>query len=158
MRLTAILLLSAALTASASGNSQTVTLDLKDVPIQKVFREVIRQTGTSIIYNEAFFKNAPPISIKVKEASVHEVLGECLKGLPFIFDLEGNAIVVKRKPVIFRDNTIPLEEPFFIDVHGKVVNEKGEPIAGVTVTVKGTNHATATDEDGMFILSSVNEG
>ena len=155
MRLTAILLLSACLTASATGHSQTVTLDLKDVPIQKVFREVIRQTGTSIIYNEAFFKNASPVTIKVKDASVPDVLNECLKGLPFTFDLKGNAIVIEKRSAIFKDDETVEEEPPLIDIHGKVVNEKGEPLAGVTVTVKGTKNATATDTDGVFQLKNV---
>ncbi|HEY7159755.1 MAG TPA: carboxypeptidase-like regulatory domain-containing protein, partial [Acidobacteriota bacterium] len=40
---------------------------------------------------------------------------------------------------------------------GKVVNEKGEPVVGATVTVKGTTKATSTDEKGEFILTGVDE-
>src|SRR5207302_2930258 len=42
-----------------------------------------------------------------------------------------------------------------IDIHGKVVNEKGEPVAGVTVIVKGTKNATSTDINGEFALTNV---
>lgn len=38
-------------------------------------------------------------------------------------------------------------------VRGTVVDEQGEPLAGVTVLVKGTNQATSTDADGRFELS-----
>ncbi|MGN6532520.1 MAG: carboxypeptidase-like regulatory domain-containing protein, partial [Ginsengibacter sp.] len=156
MRLTVVLLLSACLTASATGHSQTITLNLKNVPVQKVFREVIRQTGTSIIYNEAFFKNASPVTIKVKDAGVSEVLSECLKGLPFTYDLEGNAIVIKKRSAISKHEEAIVEPPL-IDVHGRVVNEKGESLAGATVAVKGTRTATATDDNGEFILKNVDE-
>ncbi|HEY4111266.1 TonB-dependent receptor [Puia sp.] len=43
-------------------------------------------------------------------------------------------------------------------IHGTVVDEKGNPLAGVTLTIKGTPSATATDEKGLFHLSGVPEG
>lgn len=39
-----------------------------------------------------------------------------------------------------------------IEVSGIVKNDKGEPLAGATVTVKGTSTAAVTDEDGRFTL------
>ncbi len=41
---------------------------------------------------------------------------------------------------------------------GKVMNVLGEPISGVTVTVKGKSAKTATDSVGGFSLSSVTQG
>src|SRR5690606_17072688 len=38
-------------------------------------------------------------------------------------------------------------------IHGKVTNEKGEPIPGITVTVKGTNIATKTDTNGDYQIN-----
>lgn len=157
MRLTAILLLATCLTASATVNSQTVTLNLKEVPIQKVFREVIRQTGTSIIYNEAFFKNSSPITIKVKDASVPEVLSECLKDLPFTFDLEGKTIVVRKRLALFKIVQESIELLPLIDVSGKVVDEKGEPVFGATIKIKGTSIIAITNNAGSFILTNVPE-
>lgn len=45
------------------------------------------------------------------------------------------------------------------EIRGKVVDqETGQPIAGVTVRVKGTASAVTTDENGTFRLSSATEG
>jgi hypothetical protein len=44
-----------------------------------------------------------------------------------------------------------------IDIHGKVVDENGKPVPGVTVTVRGTKKQTITNENGEFILSGVEE-
>src|SRR5690606_8010854 len=38
-------------------------------------------------------------------------------------------------------------------ITGTVKNEQGEPLAGVTVTIKGTSTATVTDEDGIFRIN-----
>ena len=37
---------------------------------------------------------------------------------------------------------------------GRVVSENGSPLPGVFVSVKGTNNATITDNDGKFTLSA----
>lgn len=48
------------------------------------------------------------------------------------------------------------EEPTahrFINITGVVKNSRGEPLAGVTVTLKGTQTATTTDENGVFRIN-----
>lgn len=158
MRLTTIFLLSACLTVSAMGVSQTVTLSMKDAPIQKVFRAVIKQTGTSIIYNEAFFKNTQPVTINVKRATATEVVKECLKNLPFTIHSQSNIIVIKKlKTVINEDDS---HEAFLvlIDISGRIIDENGEPVTGASVTIKGERgKGTSTDEDGYFTLTGVDE-
>ncbi|MBO2033225.1 carboxypeptidase-like regulatory domain-containing protein [Siccationidurans ginsengisoli] len=37
-------------------------------------------------------------------------------------------------------------------VHGRILNEKGEPLAGATVLRKGTAHGTSTDAQGNYSL------
>lgn len=54
---------------------------------------------------------------------------------------------------VFKDFT---EVP--IDIEGKVVNEKGYPIEGVRVIVKGASQTTSTNTRGEFILSTVDQG
>ncbi len=48
-------------------------------------------------------------------------------------------------------------EPIAFSVEGTVVDELGEPLIGVNIQVKGTNKGTATDFDGNFSLSDVDE-
>jgi len=46
--------------------------------------------------------------------------------------------------------------PAEIDVQGKVVDAQGNPLSGITVSIKGTNRVTATDKDGLFSIKAVN--
>ncbi len=46
--------------------------------------------------------------------------------------------------------------PYAETVSGKVVNEKGEPLAGASVLEKGTNNATVTKSDGSFSITVAN--
>ena len=52
MKLTGLLLVVGFIHVSASGYSQQVTLHVKDAPIEKVFREIERQTGYGFLYNK----------------------------------------------------------------------------------------------------------
>lgn len=151
MRLTAIILLSACLQLSARSYTQTVTLSLKNVSVQKVFKEIFRQTGVSIVYNEKLFENFSPVSIDVKDARISEVLNRCLQNRPFSFSVENNAIFIKKTvpaaEVIKPFDTIP-------KVHGRVVNEAGEALVNVSVIVKDTKTGTATGPDGTFSITA----
>jgi len=156
MKLTAIILLSAGLGASAKGISQTVTLDMKNAPVQNVFKEVIRQTGISIIYNEALLKDAPPVTINVKNVPLKDVLDICLGNQEIEYVIKDNTVEVKpkvKKTNVFTE-TFQIPPPP-IDVHGRVLNDKGQPVEGATVTVKGTNKQVSTNANGEFILTGI---
>ncbi|MEI9810848.1 MAG: SusC/RagA family TonB-linked outer membrane protein [Bacteroidota bacterium] len=154
MKLTFILLAAAFLHVSAKSISQNVTLTLKDAPIQKVFREIERQTGLGFLYTKKMLQGTPKVDINVKDAAVSDVLRLCFKDLPLTFTIIEQTIVVK--PAI-KEEDIITEESLVNDIRGRVVNEKGDPVEGVTVTVKGKTKATSTDANGEFSLRSVDK-
>ncbi|MBD0375676.1 MAG: carboxypeptidase-like regulatory domain-containing protein, partial [Flavisolibacter sp.] len=39
-------------------------------------------------------------------------------------------------------------------IHGRVLDDKGNPLTGATITVKGTNNTTQTDGQGNFTISA----
>ena len=152
MKFTAIFLLAACLQVSAIGYSQNVTLTAKNVSLQKVFKEINRQTGYQFFYKDNLLNQVGKVNIRVKDASVEEVLEICFKGQPFTYSIIEHTIVVKQQDIeTIKNETSP------IDIKGRVINEKGEPVEGVTVTIKGTNKATATDTNGEFRFSSMSE-
>jgi TonB-dependent starch-binding outer membrane protein SusC len=157
MKLTAFILLIACLHVSAKGTTQ-VTFSGKDVPLEKVFEAIKKQTGYSFLYNSDAIKKAKPVTIDVKDMAVEEVLAECLRGQPFNFRVADRTIFIlpKKNEVSSEPNQnsqiIDLKQ---IDVTGRVVNENGEPVSGVTVTIKGTKAITTTNRNGEFSLHSV---
>src|SRR5690349_6537654 len=94
MKLTSFLLFITCLHAVAHTSGQTVTLSLKNVPVQKVFKAVSRQTGMSIVYCENLFEGLQPVSINVKNAPLKDVLQQCLTGAPFEYNVQGNTVVI----------------------------------------------------------------
>lgn len=67
-----------------------------------------------------------------------------------VFGLPGSLQVLKNaKPSLFRK--------FKIDVSGKILDETGVGLPGVSVKVKGTNVGTLTDNNGNFALKNVDD-
>ena len=58
MKLTAILLVTASLQTMASATAQTVTISLKNVSLEEVFKEIRKQTDYDFIYNDVWLKKA----------------------------------------------------------------------------------------------------
>lgn len=154
MKLTAFILLVACLQASATGSAQDrVTFSVKEMPVEKVFSIIEKQTNYSFLYTEQQLRDAKKVTISIKDMNVRDALLECLRGQPFDFKIEGKTIFIVNKNAVA--TLAPALTTPLIDIKGHVVNEKGGPAPGVTVAIKGTNIVTTTDANGDFTLHSV---
>lgn len=156
MKLTAFLLLAAFLHVSAAGYSQKVTLTARDMPLQKVFEELITQTGVSIVYSEKALSGARPVSFRAKNMTVQEVLELCLKNQQITYSLEGNSFVIKRAPLLPAANPAPADTT--INITGRVTGPDNTPLPGTTILVKGTSKGAKTNDLGAFALNGIKPG
>jgi len=99
MKFTAILVLVACLQSQGRGFAQTITLTLKNTPLEKVFKEVKKQTGYTFIYTREQLERTVNVSLEVKGASLQQVLDDCFRTQPVTYTVEGRFIVIKPKPV-----------------------------------------------------------
>lgn len=127
----------------AVAQQQKVTFHLKSATVQDVFREINRQTGLDFVYSAVQLKEIEPVTLKVKNMVLSEVLEELFKGGYFEYKFEMNSIIIKRKAVV-------PESLETIALNGKVMDAQGTPMVGVTVFLKGTTVGTITREDGTF--------
>ncbi|MCO5238398.1 MAG: carboxypeptidase-like regulatory domain-containing protein, partial [Chitinophagaceae bacterium] len=158
MKLAALLLI-AAFHLSAKGVSQ-ITLSEKNVSLEKVFNAIEKQSGYVFFYDYAWLEEARTVSIKVKNASLIEVLNECFKGQPLTYSIIGKTVVVKQKETVKQTEVAATPDPVLPPrfINGTITNESGNPLAGVSITVKGTSRGTTTDDKGFFRLEIPEEG
>ncbi|MEO6706378.1 MAG: carboxypeptidase-like regulatory domain-containing protein, partial [Ginsengibacter sp.] len=163
MKITTILLFSACLTASAGGAAQKVTLSQKNVKLEKVFREIRKQTGYVFFYDAHILRGTESINIHVKNASVEEVLKETLQGQPLDFSIERETItIVKKADYSLNKNRMNVAStvmevlppaPLNI-INGTVKDVQGNPLPGVSVIIKGSTKGTSTNVDGHFTIDA----
>ncbi len=158
MKLTVILLTATFLNVSARCVSQNITFSGKDVPLESVFYSVKKQTGFVFMYKEAILKSSRPVSISAKNVPLEKFLQEIFKLQPLLnYNIRGKNIFISTNPAAGSPGQPELHgENYFLkdtmNLRGRVVNDNGEPVAGVTVMEKGTNNSTSTNGNGEFIL------
>ncbi len=155
MRISAIFILGVSLHVSANSFSQSnITISAKKITIEKAFRLIEQQTDFSFLWNESVLDKSRTISIDVKDAPLSTVLDICLRGLPLSYRIMDRVVLIELTRVIrTKDSIRSLMHPT-AEVHGKILNENGEPMAGATVTVKGTTITAVTDEQGIFHINT----
>src|SRR5262245_57088008 len=74
MKITAFLLFAACLHVAARTDGQSITLSVKNKPLEKVLSEIKKQSGFSFIYGKELINKAGPVSIDVKDEPLVKVL------------------------------------------------------------------------------------
>ena len=108
-------------------------------------------------YETELLSSGSRVSVNVKNADLEQVLRLVLKGQPLTYSILGKTIVVKKKALInvSADNSELQTPPPPVEIKGRVVDESGTPVSGVTVMVKGTTNGTQTNDKGEFVLTNV---
>lgn len=155
MKLAAFLLLIGTIQVSARGYSQEkINLSLKNAPMQEAFSAIQRQSGYRFWFDPALKKLAKPVNIDVKDATLLVALEQCFRNQPFTYTIKEKFVLVKLVKEMPK-NDLALDAPPD-SIRGKVVNEKGEPIPGASVYVKGSKKVATTDDAGEFQLKNIN--
>ena len=120
----------------------TVTLDLRGATMEEFARQVKQQTGYTFFYNDLTAPELEPITVQREGALLGDVLREVVGSRGYDFVVEGKTIIFKK--------AVP--QPRAVKVTGRVDDEHGEPLPGVSVVLKGTTTGVATDINGEFTL------
>jgi TonB-linked SusC/RagA family outer membrane protein len=154
MKLTVLIITVCLIQVSASTKAQ-ITLNESRVSLQKTLKSISKQSGYDFIYSDQDLKDAKPVSIKLSNATLETALQQCFNGQPLVYLIEDKTVMVKKKEESLLSRIISVFNA--IDVSGKVVDEKGFPLAGVTIKVKDKDRTTITDANGEFLLKKVDE-
>lgn len=155
MKLTCFFLTVLFLNVSATGMSQTVSFSGKNAKLKSIFSAIRKQTGYVVFYENSLIKSAQPVTISMDNVSIEALLSASLKGQGLGYSITDKTISIRKQPT-------PLllpepAEPPPAAISGRVTDEKGQPLPGVTVLVKGTQTGTTTDEKGEFKFTKIDD-
>lgn len=154
MKLTAIFLFACSLMVHAGGFSQDVkvTLSLNGVKMTTFFKAIEKETNYRFTFSNDIIPPGKIVTVKAKETPLSEVLDAVLQQtkLKYRFDETSGVFIISEKKDQSEDNLIVRT------ITGTVTGEGSEPLAGVTVQVKGTDKATTTDNNGSFSIEVEN--
>ncbi|WP_336517682.1 SusC/RagA family TonB-linked outer membrane protein [Pollutibacter soli] len=150
MKISILLVLGILFQMSTKCYSQNITLSLDNVPIQKVFRAIEKQSAYSFVYGKDQIAEIGRVTLHVEQAGITETLNQLFKERPLSYSIVGNYISVRKvKLIIDPSEAKPTIDPAIFST-GRIVSDNGEPIAAITVSVKNTNISTKSSDDGRF--------
>jgi TonB-dependent starch-binding outer membrane protein SusC len=165
MKFTALLILATCLQLQANTYAQTITLNVKNSPLEFVLAQLKKQSGYQFFYKDAALRNAKPVTLEVSNRPFEEVLNLCLKDQPLSWSIVKKTVVILEKEndrSISRTDTLPQNQATGAPqtVSGTLLENTGKPISGaaVALTTQGNTRYTNTDERGVFSFTGVARG
>jgi len=151
MKFTTILLVTAFLQFAQASKAQRINLSQKNASLEEVFKEIRKQSGYDFFYDLEDIKRAKRVDLSVHNETLEEVLKRCFENQPFTFTLKDKTVIIKEN----QSNASPYVGNSFqkIDLKGKVTDEKGGVMPGVSVRLKGSSTGTMTDSNGNYALT-----
>jgi TonB-linked SusC/RagA family outer membrane protein len=143
--------------------NQKINLIADNKEVKTVLNELSRLADIKFVYSSQRIPARQKISVIARNKRLGDVLDIILQPLNILYYVSGKQIVLMRKGEDFSmsaylDNdqhkNLPPEEFPVKPITGKVTTDNGEPLAGVSVLVRGTNRGTVTDEKGSFTITA----
>ncbi len=137
--------------------NQKVTLQASNQEMKAVLTKLNKLTQIRFTYSTGLIKTQKKVTINVVEKPLADVLDELFREHNIIYKIEGKQVILTKNvhaPTGLIDeyksqgNTEPDR-----NITGKVLDEKGQPLPGVSVVVKGSKAGTSTNTEGTFQLS-----
>ena len=163
MKLLTILIFAGTMALSASTYSQKtkIELHLQNSSLTEILNSIEKKSEFIFIYNKNVVNSDIKKSISVKEEKIDKVLEILFRDINVSYRIDDRQVFLYKKGEL--KEPIPAQVPIDAEqaqrktISGKVVDNKGEPIPGTTILVKGTTIGILSGADGTYSLKVPND-
>ncbi|HEY0669224.1 MAG TPA: TonB-dependent receptor [Sphingobacteriaceae bacterium] len=148
IKLIMVFMIAGLLQVNASGYAQKISISQRNVPLQKVFKEIKAQSGYTFVYTSQTLQQSAPVNVNVSDVTLEEALNACFKGQLLTYTIQHKTIIVQKKELSDIENQAVQQAT----IRGKVTDEKGLPMPGVTVRLKSSNRGVSTNQQGEYSI------
>lgn len=153
MKLAAMLLLLTCLQVSAGSFAQKVSISGKNMKLEQVFKTIEYQTSYVFFFDYDVLQESKPVNIDIRRGSLDEVLKLCFKDQPLAYNIVNKTIVISGKTKDKENIALPSVPPP-VTARGRVTDENGNALTGVSIIIKGTTQGVSTDTQGNFSIET----
>ncbi len=136
-----------------------ITLQIENKKIGQALKTIGKISGASFMYSPELIRSERSVSVHAENESLNTVLHQLLDPLNISFEAHQNQILLKRKKISQNESflqsyaNLPGRSMFAENrVSGRVLDEKGDPLPGVNILIKGSSRGVTTDIRGAFDL------
>lgn len=164
MKITVFLLLVVISTVWAdSSYSQNTQLSLKieNGNLKQLFDEIQKQSEFIFFYKDSQVDLSQNLNIKANKETVEHILDQVLANTNLVYKIFDRQIVIlPERQSVGPDGKVESlfnQQPQGKTISGKITDQSGVSLPGVSVVVKGTTNGTITDSNGNYSLSNIDE-
>lgn len=128
-------------------SQKTMTFTAKKETLRDVLTLIEQNSDYRFLYGDNPVFEKDKLSVRVVNASIDEVMAKILTGTGLRYTINNKDLVIL-SPSDFQFGFT------FRSITGTVLNERGSPMPGVSVTVKGSSKGTTTNANGEFTIDA----
>ena len=128
---------------------QKISAKYRNNTILEVLEDLKAKTGYTFVHKQNDISDEIKITETFTNATLDEVLKKVLVAHGYDYSIEGKVIVVKKKA-----KEEQAQEVNLLKVSGRIVDEKGNPVAGATIVIVGTTQGVASDAEGHYAIAA----
>lgn len=125
----------ALLVTPGSHAQKTITRNFLNELLENVIRDISDSAGLTCATNAATFRKCSPVTLPFKNTEISVALELACRNQPVSCRIEREAVIVEPR-----------------DVKGRITDERGAPLADITVTALDSMRHAITNKDGKFTL------
>lgn len=163
----AVLLSVSGLLLAGDGRGQDLdkiilSVEFKNVTLKNALHKIEKLTSVSFAYKTSDISPYDNVSYRAESATLSRVLNELLQSTELYYEVVNANIVIKRTKkadavFVVSDMTSNATQTDG-SVRGKVVDDKGLPVANASLELVGSKIGAIANADGEFVISGVKAG
>ena len=141
-----------------------ISLVVEQQEVRSILTDISKLAEIKFVYSAQRIPCRKKVSLQATDERLGDVLTTLLSPLDILYYVSGNQIVLTKKTedaafltglkIISDDKKESPAISLFKAITGKITNERGDPLEGVSVTVKGTTRGTTTNSAGVFSIDA----
>jgi TonB-linked SusC/RagA family outer membrane protein len=134
--------------------SISVDIELHNQDIKTLFKTIENKTGLLFAYQPQAIRDFPKVSTPKGRRSVSDILNSVFQGSNLVYkQVDQNVVIFKKeKTQTVASITLFVVADITYNLSGKILDENGQPLPGVSISLVGGNKQGISDFDGQFFI------
>ena len=128
-----------------------LSFNLKNATLKDVINEIKRISVYDFVYSDPQLTSFKQRDVSFTNATIQQVMEDCLKDTKLTYAINGNTIVFKLKATQEKEQELKY-------ISGVVTDQAGNPLPGATLLIKGTTTGMATNTNGEYKIGVPKDG
>jgi len=129
--------------------NKKLSLSMENISITDVLQAIEDQSEFKFFYNNQLVDVNKKISVEMKRKNIWDVLNQVLPEAGITYRVVGKQVALFADASGANKNALQQQKV----ITGIVTDERGKPLPGVNILIKGTHRGTITDANGKYTLS-----